>query len=87
VAVSRKIVLSLALAGVLLFIGLNVLVFVLRMDDPNSPFIVPLTVDKHEHCAPQRRHEEELADLAQRHRGSSPQIDTIGQSPNYSDTR
>ncbi len=28
------------------FIGLNVLVFVMRMDDPHSPFIVPLTVDE-----------------------------------------
>jgi hypothetical protein len=43
---SRKFVFTLAFAGVLLFLGLNVLVFVLRMDDPDSPLMLPLTIDK-----------------------------------------
>lgn len=43
---SRRIILTLAVAGWLGFLGMNVLVFVLRMDDPKGPFILPLTVDK-----------------------------------------
>jgi hypothetical protein len=43
---SRKFVFTLAFAGVLLFLGLNDLVFVLRMDDPDSPLMLPLTIDK-----------------------------------------
>src|SRR5215211_3169455 len=38
--------LVLGLAGVLGFLALNVLVFVLRMDDPEGPLVLPLTVDE-----------------------------------------
>ena len=38
--------LVLGLAGVLGFLGLNVLLFVLRTDDPKGPLVLPVTVDE-----------------------------------------
>jgi hypothetical protein len=39
-----------------------------------SERFVLLSLYQHEHGAPERRHEDELADLSQRHRGSHPRM-------------